>query len=169
MKTLASLDSSQRYDAVRHVKDTFDTYEQDLRKYHSALLEIYKEVNKTEEDALNEWDTKFHVSKMRQAENKITPKIMAKNPRFIVSWRTDTWEYEDKDLPEDDKRNKMENKKDLPEAIQDYLTQFYEKQEIRKKMKLFAKSGVRYGIGWGKVGYRSKQVQKKGKKTKVIE
>lgn len=169
MKTLAQLDSVQKYDAVRYVKDTFDTYEQDLRNYHSKLLEIYKEVNKTEEDAVNEWDTKFHVSKMRQAENKITPKIMAKNPRFIVSWRTDTWEYEDKDLNEEEKQKKMENKKDLPMAIQDYLTQFYEKQEIRKKMKLFAKSGVRYGIGWGKVGYRAKQVVKKGKKERVIE
>lgn len=48
----------------------------------------------------------------------------------------------------------MKGKKELPMAIQDYLTQFFEKQEIRKKFKLFAKNGVRYGIGWGKVSYK---------------
>jgi len=169
MKKLSSFDSEKKHEMCRHVKDTFDAYEMDLKNYHNVLLEIYKEVNKTEAEAPNEWDTKFHVSKMRQTENKTTPKIMAKNPRFIVSWKTDTWEYEDKWLPEDEKIAKMEDKKDLPEAIQDYLNKFYEQQEIRKKMKLFAKSGVRYGIGWGKVGYRSKQVRKNGKKSKVID
>jgi hypothetical protein len=34
----------------------------------------------------------------------------------------------------------MAGKKELPMAIQDYLTQFFEKQEIRKKFKLLAKS-----------------------------
>ena len=169
MKKLSDFDSEKKHEMCRHVKDTFDTYEQDLKNYHNTLLEIYKEVNKTEAEAPNEWDTKFHVSKMRQTENKTTPKIMAKNPRFIVSWKTDTWDYEDKGLSEEEKRAKMEDKKDLPEAIQDYLNKFYEQQEIRKKMKLFAKSGVRYGIGWGKVGYRSKQVRKNGKKSKVID
>ena len=168
MKKLSDFDYNERFEMARHVKDTFDQYQEDLQHYHAVLLNIYKEVNKTEEEWLNEWDTKFHVSKMRQTENKTTPKIMAKNPRFIVSWRTDVWDYGDKELPEEEKAKKIANKKDLPEAIQDYLNKFYEKQEIRKKMKLLAKSGVRYGIGWGKVGYRAKQV-KKGKRNKVIE
>lgn len=163
MKKLADFTSTERYDMVKHVKDTFTDYETDLKTYHNTLMEIYKEVNKTEEDAQNEWDTKFHVNKIREVENKVTPKIMAKNPRLLVSWREDTWEAGDKDLSEEEKQAKMENKKDIPKAIQDYLSQIYEKQELRKKMKLLAKSGVRYGIGWGKVGYKYEITRKREK------
>jgi hypothetical protein len=86
------MDASQRYDLVRYVKDTFDDYAKDLRNYQNGLMEIYKEVNKNEEEVGNAWDTRFYVNKMREIENKVTPKIMAKNPRFLVSWRTDAWE-----------------------------------------------------------------------------
>jgi len=167
---LDKLPTNERYDIVRHVKDTFDSYEQDLSGYHNTLMSIYREVNKTEETKNNEWDTTFYVNKMREVENKVTPKIMAKNPRFIVSWRTDAWEYGDEDLSEEEKVKKMENKRDLPVALQDYLTQMFEKQEIRKKFKLFAKSGVRYGIGWAKVKYDynvARKVDKKGAKEET--
>ena len=92
MKTFKQLSSVEKYDLVRYVKETFDSYAKDLKLYQNNLMEIYKEVNKTLEDQNNEWDTRFHVNKMREIENKVTPKIMAKNPRFIVSWRTDAWE-----------------------------------------------------------------------------
>lgn len=150
---LERLPTDKRYQMVRHVKDTYDQYRDDLQGYHNTLLEIYREVNKTEENRVNDWDTTFYVNKMREVENKVTPKIMAKNPRFIVSWRTDAWEYGDENLSDEEKKAKMEKKKDLPKAIQDYLTQMFEKQEMRKKFKLFAKSGVRYGIGWAKIKY----------------
>jgi hypothetical protein len=139
---------------VTYVKETFDSYAKDLKTYQENLMEIYKEINKTQETANNEWDTRFHVNKMREIENKVTPKIMAKNPRFIVSWRTDAWEEGDETLAQDKREEKIKSKRDLPMALQDYLTQMFEKQEMRKKFKLFAKSGVRYGIAWGKVCYK---------------
>mgnify|MGYP006959990869 FL=1 len=155
-KTLKDFSATERFDMVRHVKDTFDDYNMDLKNYHASRMEIYKEVNKTEEDSQNDWDTKFHVNKLAQTENKVTPKIMAKNPRFIVSFKTDIESEEDKSLPIEQKQAKMKGKEELPQAIQDYLNTIYEKQEMRKKIKLFAKAGVRYGIGWGKVNYKVK-------------
>lgn len=139
-KTLKDFSATERYDMVRHVKDTFDDYNMDLKNYHASRMEIYKEVNKTEEDAQNAWDTKFHVNKLAQTENKVTPKIMAKNPRFIVSYRTDVISEDDKSLPLEQKQEKMKGMEKLPEAIQDYLNRLYEKQEMRKKIKLFAKA-----------------------------
>ena len=155
MKTLKKLTSSERYDLVKYVKETFDSYAKDLKIYQDNLMEIYKEINKTQETATNEWDTRFHVNKMREIENKVTPKIMAKNPRFIVSWRTDAWEEGDETLAQDKREEKIKSKRDLPLALQDYLSQMFEKQEMRKKFKLFAKSGVRYGTAWGKVYYKN--------------
>lgn len=139
-KTLKDFSATERYDMVRHVKDTFDDYNMDLKNYHASRMEIYKEVNKTEEDSQNAWDTKFHVNKLAQTENKVTPKIMAKNPRFIVSYRTDVISEDDKSLPLEQKQEKMKGMEKLPEAIQDYLNRLYEKQEMRKKIKLFAKA-----------------------------
>jgi len=155
-KTLKDFSATERFDMVRHVKDTFDDYNMDLKNYHASRMEIYKEVNKTEEDSQNDWDTKFHVNKLAQTENKVTPKIMAKNPRFIVTFKTDIESEDDKSLPIEEKQAKMKGKEELPQAIQDYLNTIYEKQEMRKKIKLFAKAGVRYGIGWGKVNYKVK-------------
>lgn len=70
---------------------------------------------------------------MRQTENKTTPKIMAKNPRFIVSWRTDVWDYGDKDLPEEEKAKKIANKKTYPKQYKTIsINSTRSKKSVRK-------------------------------------
>ena len=50
MKKLSDFDYNERFEMARHIKDTFDQYKEDLQHYHAVLLNIYKEVNKTEEE-----------------------------------------------------------------------------------------------------------------------
>jgi len=47
---------------------------------------------------MNDWSSDFKINKAHEIVNKILPRIVAKNPRWIVSPRSDEFSPEDKFL-----------------------------------------------------------------------
>ena len=56
----------------------------------------------------------------------------------------------------------------MADAIRDYLSEVFKKQDMRETLRLRAKNMVRYGNGWVKVGYKY-DISRTQEKAKVIE
>jgi hypothetical protein len=81
--------------ALMHVKETYDTYSELCSDHRERLLKIYEEYRSFEQDKEADWSSTFKINKIHEIINKVLPRIIAKNPRWIVSLRSD--EFNDKD------------------------------------------------------------------------
>lgn len=117
---------------------------------------IYKAVNSFETEAV-EGETRFKVNKAHEIENKILPRIIANNPKPIVSYKADDY------LEDEDMEQSIEDRTTRAKAIQDRLHKTYQEQDMVESLKLVAKSGIRYGLGIAKVktSYKIKRTPKK--------
>ena len=79
----------QQQNAVLHVNDTLKQYKELLAPYYERLLAVYKELNTFSYPKKSDWSTTFKVNKMYEVSNKITPRIVARNPKWIVSIKPD--------------------------------------------------------------------------------
>ena len=79
----------QQQKAVIHVADTYKHYKDLLSPYYDRLLEVYKELNTFSYPKKNEWNTSFKVNKMHEVSNKILPRIVSRNPKWLVSIKPD--------------------------------------------------------------------------------
>ena len=79
----------QQQEAVLHVNNTFDQYKKLLDPYYTRLLWVYKELNTFIQPKTADWSTSFKVNKMHEVSNKITPRIVSRNPKWIVSIKPD--------------------------------------------------------------------------------
>jgi hypothetical protein len=79
----------QQQQAILHVNDTFKQYKDLLQPYHERLLAVYKELNSFVYPKKSEWSTTFKVNKMYEVSNKILPRIIARNPKWLVSIKPD--------------------------------------------------------------------------------
>jgi hypothetical protein len=75
--------------AVKYVASTFEQYKTLLSDYHKRSLDIYKEYSCFTQPKLADWKTTFKVNKAHEVVNKILPRIMSKNPKWIVSSKPD--------------------------------------------------------------------------------
>ena len=80
---------TQQQQAVLHVNDTFNQYKELLQPYYERLLAVYTELNSFVYPKKSEWSTTFKVNKMYEVSNKILPRIVARNPKWIVSIKPD--------------------------------------------------------------------------------
>lgn len=84
------LSQTQQEDVVKYVADTFSAYKDRLDDYHRRCFEVYKEYSTFTQDKEAAWKTTFKVNKAHEVVNKILPRIMSKNPKWIVSSKPDT-------------------------------------------------------------------------------
>jgi hypothetical protein len=80
---------TQQQQAVLHVCDTFKQYKDLLDPYYGRLLAVYKELNSFTYPKKSERSTTFKVNKMYEVSNKITPRIVGRNPKWLVSIKPD--------------------------------------------------------------------------------
>lgn len=130
------------------------------------MLKVYKAYSTYEEEKTADWLTNFKVNKAHEIVERIVPRIIAKNPRWIVTPKTNDF-YPEKSLPMYDINdpasveayNKVvEDKKkqinDYSRAIQDYLEYIFDEYNYERMIRAFAKQGIVYGKGRAKVGYK---------------
>jgi hypothetical protein len=79
----------QQQQAIQHITTTFDNYKELLSNYHKRLLDIYKEKSSFVYPKKADWSTTFKVNKMHEVSNKVTPRIVSKDPKWIVSFKPD--------------------------------------------------------------------------------
>lgn len=155
------LSPDQQNKLVLHIRDLFSDYDNQTKQWRDRMLKIYKSAT----SFVWEWqngDTNFKVNKAHEIENKILPRIVARSPKPIVSFKSDEYLVNEWEIEEYNKR---------ANAVQDKLQRQFEKQDIKQTLRLVAKSGVRYGIGFAKVKdcYRINRSPKKVEKTYVDE
>lgn len=105
------------------------------------MEKIYKSVSSFENTKVNQWDTTFKVNKAHEIENKILPRILARDPKWIVSYKQPDWVDN-------------ENMADMANAIRVYLQQTFKKQDLKESMRIWAKNMVRYGQWRAKIWYK---------------
>ena len=81
--------ATQQQDIVLHVADTYKQYKELLQPYYDRLLGVYKELNSFIYPKKADWSTTFKVNKMHEVSNKILPRIVSRNPKWLVSVKPD--------------------------------------------------------------------------------
>ena len=134
----------QQQKAVMMVSNTFEQYQELLQPYHNRMLAIYKELNTFTYPKKADWSTTFKVNKMHEVSNKILPRIVSRNPKWLVSFKPDLV-------------NELENWADIAKldmqsrAVQDLLSTIFSKYNLSESTRLWAKGMVNYGTSFAKV------------------
>lgn len=162
------LTSQQQKKAVELVKMAHSSRWSQLTKYKDKMLSIYKSVSTFKEEKRNNWDTSFKINKAFETENKILPRVTANSPKWLVSLRTDEFDEWDRFLSPEERREKYLKISSFVDAIRDYLTNTFDKKNIRSITKLRAKGAVRYGLWRSKVGYKY-DLSRESKKEEITE
>lgn len=149
------LSLEQQGKIIQDLESMYEQWDWLMEWYKGRMSRIYKAVSGFEEDRREKWHTAFKVNKCHEIENKILPKLMAKWPTWIVSSRTDSFNAEDEQLPEEKRVAKLQEvEKNVLPAISDYLKYTFAKQDLKEVVRLWAKNMIRYGIGWAKACYK---------------
>lgn len=135
---------TQQQQAVLHVCDTFKQYKDLLDPYYGRLLAVYKELNSFTYPKKSERSTTFKVNKMYEVSNKITPRIVGRNPKWLVSIKPDMitkiqWDVD------------MASLEMQARAVQDLLATTFDKYNLSEPVRLWAKSMVNYWPWFAKV------------------
>ena len=93
---MAKISKAQQLDVAVYVKETFENYKELNQERRGQLYEIYKEYRSFTQEKQADWSSTFKVNKAHEIVNKILPRIIAKNPRWLVNLRTDEFRDEDK-------------------------------------------------------------------------
>ena len=161
---------------VLHVRDTFIQYKDLLESYRSRLTEVYREYatynrrghNRLASDQGGQSSPDFKVNKAHEVVEKVLPRVMARNPKWIVVPRTN--DFTPDELPERDgteeaeitRNEEIKKRKDqtleFSRGIQDYLSYIFDEYNLNRQVRLWAKNMITYGIAWCKVQYKREEV-----------
>jgi hypothetical protein len=159
--------------AIKQVSDYYETSSKRMEKFKQRRLEIYKEYESITEKRQSNWSSSFKINKMREVVEKVLPRIIAKNPRWIVTpsevdYFPDTPEIlelraqivdgisnEQREEIEGEIRTvKQEKTTEWARAVQDYLTYIWEEYNQIEPVRRAAKSMIKFGKTYMKVKYK---------------
>ncbi len=144
----------EQQEAIKYISNTFDNYQEQLGLYHKRMLDIYKEYSTFTEEKSADWKTTFKVNKAHEVVNKILPRIMSKNPKWIVSSKPDMLLEVDKVESEEEKIARYEALNTYNLAIKDYLSTVFDKYNLIEPARLWAKSMIVYGNALAKIKFK---------------
>ena len=78
------------------LKDTFTNYEKLNTDHRVLLTDIYEEYRSFKQKRRNAWSSIFKVNYAHTIINKTLPRLIAKNPRWLVSKKSDEFIPEDR-------------------------------------------------------------------------
>lgn len=122
--------------ALRQIKDSFAEAERLSRPRRTDRVRIYKAYSTFWQPRENNWSSSFKINKAHEVIEKILPRIIAKNPKWIVSSRNEN-------VPSEH-----------AQGIQDYLTYIWDEYNQTEPARLWAKNMLIYGKGYAKVKYK---------------
>jgi len=86
------LSQEKQAELINYITDTETTYDELLNTRKSRMLRVAEECKTFEGKKTQGWQTTFKVNKAHEIENKIMPRIIANNPKWIVARRTDEFD-----------------------------------------------------------------------------
>lgn len=146
----------QQQAIIQHIDSCYNEYKDLLKPYYERLVDIYKELNTFANPKLNPRDPTFKVNKAHEVVNKILPRIISRNPKWIVSSKPEAIVdvMDDPNMSEEDKVNKIKSSKDYADAIQKLLTSIFDKYGLTDQVRMWAKDMVVYGKGIAKAKFK---------------
>lgn len=180
--SIVKLSVEQQARLALHIKTTFSDYEKLNQPRHDELKKVYRAFATFKEKRKAEWQTTFKVNKAHEAVERVVPRIIAKNPRWVVEPKIEDF-YADKSLPEvpdvteespieeieaareilaerqKEVKKRQEMRNDHAKAIQDYLTYLFEEYKFVKQLRLGAKHLVVDGKLRWKIRWKWEMVQ----------
>ena len=144
----------QQTDIVRFIQDTFVNYENLNREHRETLWDIYEEYKTFKQKKRNSWSSSFKINYAHQIVNKVLPRLIAKNPRWLVSLKTDEFSPEDKFLQWQDKQAKLDKMREMSTWIQAYLTYIWDRYTLREPVRLWAKNMLIYWNAYAKIKFK---------------
>lgn len=145
---------TKQQEIIRYVSDTFDSYKLALEPYFKRMLEVYKEYSTFEQERSADWKMTFKVNKAHEVVNKILPRIMSKNPKWIVSSKPDMLLEVDTIEDEQQKTERLQSLTQQTQAIRDYLSTAFDKYNLIEPARLWAKNMVIYGNAFAKIKFK---------------
>lgn len=143
--------------AVKLVKDTFTDYKDLLDGYHQRLIKIYEAFSTYDTKKNNPYDTDFKVNKAHEVIEKILPRLIAKDPRWVVTPATNDF-HPDLPLPAIPAPNPMLSQEQQDMQRQMALQKRQEEIERRQKEAVEFSRGVQdyLAYAWDEYGYTSR-------------
>lgn len=150
------LSITQQEAIIRYVWDCTTEYASLLADFHERMLDIYKEVNTFTGKKTNQRDTTFKVNKAHEIVNKILPKIISRNPKWLVSNKPDSIVsiINDKWLSDEQKQEKIKQNKEYAKVVSQLLTFIFDKYGLSEQVRMWAKDMIIYGKGIAKATFK---------------
>ena len=142
----------QQNDMALYVSRNYDNYVQLTQDWRTRMLEIYREYGTFVERRRAARQSTFKVNKAHEIVNKITPRIVARDPKWLVSVKVDT--VQGNMLLDEQQRAEEYNKlSTYAAAMRDYLTSIFKKHNLIEPLRLWAKNMIIYGNSYAEVAY----------------
>lgn len=166
---MPDITKNQQLDLAVYIKETFDNYKELNQERRGELYEIYKEYRSFKQEKQADWSSTFKINKAHETVNKILPRIIAKNPRWLVNLRTDEFRDEDKLLTWEEKVERMKQLQEMSNGVQDYLTYIFDRYNLKEPVRLWAKNMLIYGKSSAKIKYKYETARIREDGGKIVE
>lgn len=176
---IKSTDAAVQQRAAQHVREYKATTKSLCRKRWTQLKDLYREVISYEAPRQADWSSAMKMNFANQIESKVTARLTANSPKFIVNGKPGLKDIVDEKYPLEEpgaeateeeiltynkklkERDKFEKEvAQYPQQIQTWLNRTFQDREIKPKVRRAAKSLVRYGNVYGATEYRIKHKRK---------
>jgi len=149
-----NISEDEQWVAVMFIQETFDNYEKLSGKDREKLLNIYDWYISFTQEKQSDWSSSFKINKAHEIVNKILPRVIAKNPRWVVSPRIDEFRPEDRELTWEARKERLAEMQVMARWVQDYLTYIFDNYNLREPLRLWAKNMIIYWNAYAKIKYK---------------
>jgi hypothetical protein len=86
---MLKLTIEQQARVIDHIRETFTNYEDSMASYRERMERIYKGVSSFlgVRNERRPRETTFKVNKAHEIENKVLPRIISRDPKWLVSYK----------------------------------------------------------------------------------
>ena len=140
--------------AIWQVRDTFEFYKKQSEDYRKRMYDVYDAISTFKGKKRADRSSTFKINKAHEVVEKILPRIIARDPKWIVSPRTDEFSPEDSKLTWEQRQERIKKQNQMALWIQDYLTYIFDNYNLREPARLRAKNMLIYWNGYAKIKYK---------------
>src|SRR3990167_10268972 len=147
--------------ALRRVREYRLDAENESKPWRERMLEVYRTYKTfTKKDPTNA-SGDYYVNKAHEVVEKVVPRLIAKNPKWIVTPRdlkAFQTPQQEAFVPAGETKSInqviQDRASEFSAAVQDLLTYIWDEYGLREKFKLIAKALIVYGKAYAKTDYK---------------
>ena len=146
--------SDIQLEIINDARQVYDYYDDQSTVHRERMVKVYKNYTDFYGKKQKGYSTPpFRVNKSHEVVEKILPRLIAKDPRWIVTPRIDNF-VGNSQLPADQRMAEQEKISEWSSVVSDYLAFTFDEYNLREKMRLWAKAMLIYGYGIAKTTFK---------------